>query len=152
MDSPKIVLAGVTTDELAGGDSVTVSLPGTLVVLVREGNFFQVFFDANANLRHLQPGMHLCLGQDLTFYYCGRRVQLLPREAFASSGELYRLHPLRIVLKDASLHMPHYTSRLARMRDLLDGIRQTYGLYVLITLGTVVCIRRLWQKLRRRTN
>jgi hypothetical protein len=92
----RILLVGVTTDQaLKSGREVVPA--GTLVIVVTDDNVCQTLVALSGSHRALKPGMSIGLGENFEFYYCGRRLRLLPCSAYRIEGEIYGRMPIKIM-------------------------------------------------------
>lgn len=106
----RIVLVGVTDEQLRkSADTVP---RGALVVYAAEGTNRQTFVAVDGNPAHLVPGLIVCMGKGAEFYYCGRRLRLLPTGTYQVDNT-----------NDAHLYgtaLPTFTSGLQPFKELSE--------------------------------
>ncbi len=108
--SVKIVLVGVADVQLRqSADTVPY---GALVIVAAEGVKRQTFVSVDGNPAHFVHGSIVCMGQNAEFYYCGRRLRLLPTGTYSAEGRLYDTTP------------PIFKSELQPFRELSDVLEQ----------------------------
>ncbi len=109
--SVRIVLVGVTDAQLR--QSADTVPRGALVIEAAEGIQRQTFVSVDGSPAHIVHGAGMvCMGQNAEFYYCGRRLRLLPTGTYSVAGRLY----------DTTL--PTFTSELRPFKELSDVLEQ----------------------------
>lgn len=108
--SVRIMLVGVADEQLR--ESADTVPRGALVIDAAEGADRQTFVAVDGNPAHLVPGLIVCMGRGAEFYYCGRRLRLLPTGTYQldteREGHLY------------SATLPSFKSGLQPFRELSE--------------------------------
>lgn len=85
--SIRITLVGVADEQLRR--SAETVPHGALIISVVDGPRHQTFASMDRTLANLKPGLIVCLGAGFEFFYCGRRLRLLPTSDYQVEGTLY---------------------------------------------------------------
>ena len=131
----RILLVGMTTEAIKPGREYVPA--GALVIVITDDNVCQTLVALSGSHRALKPGMSIGLGENFEFYYCGRRLHLLPCSAYRIEGEVYGRTPITIVPAwRPQDDRPDHLSQPGLIATTARAIVELYG-----PMGLIACMR-----------
>jgi hypothetical protein len=130
----RILLVGITDQAVKVSEHIVPR--GALVVVVTDDHVCQVLVSLKGSHKSLKPGMSIGLGENLEFYYYGRRLRLLPSDSYRIDGEIYGRKPLSITPAwRPQDDRPDHLGQPARLATTARAIFELYG-----PLGLLACL------------